>query len=996
MAACLTGGGTMGARWSSPALAMPAKTGQEKTEAAQQARGAVPGQGGGENAGGGGNSPVAAQRSGAEFDLHGTEERQRQAQAGDKFAVGEQSPPQNSLQNEYDAGCQGGDHPGMLHGESGPQRLLLGSSSGGRRPEGLSFPLERDQLCLQVPSLWSSPFSTIYNQAIQARGGIPPRERAQSNHIYRRYADTRRLSGTMQRVSPSGERSFQGSRRDYKRRKVVVSPGTDDRVLRLLYRLAYDDADGAGEQDQEPQESYSSFVTPPRRISPGAGFGTGQAERYGGRPLSSEGTHYSYSLAQTLSPQPWPGLGSPHNDDRGSNTRPQVVATERFSTQRASDQPPENGPTSSYGRVGLRMGSLGQDTRGSAEELGRGVFLRPSPKAHQLQGATGGTLLSTQLTHTSQGQDSGLGSGQHYGAALHKQHGGTQAGAGDPGGKDLRLYAGESHNARESPCPRGDESPSGCRISEKQDDSPLRLSAGSLPLQEGGQSRVLRSSHDRRFCNLPGQTTSSVRSMGAPARCDVGGLSLSVVGGGERLGQPPVQPFESVASQGKAGENNSNSGGPTMDGATVVPVTGVDVNSSPSSSTQLSGNVSASDAKEKSSAEVGDSRVEGLRKALREAGHDDSTIDSLVASWEASTIKNYEVYWRQFTSFSQDKGKDPFARDELGLTAFLGQLVVGDAQAKEGTIEKVRTVVKSTWDLIENPQLIAYRLQKAAAKLNGAKGSDISQYIWDVQYIWQMVEDQDIDEIGSLRDLTINAVLKLKGTLGWRGADLKGLYFGEGLSFREEHSSTRSGIWVRHWDAKTRKAKWSEAVFFPKLSKKFKNFCVVRVIQAMEALLKAEGVNAVQLPHSTKCGIPFFVAQVYGKHQGKKRTKSLGEMQADTINAYFRDNFLAAVFDDDGKSKLAATWGPHSARHAVDSALLDYGVPIAQLVPHVGHSEATITSTYKKIVRRHWDLPQECLDRQTFLTAKLLIPHVHWLTTEESKSGKCACASLLE
>ena len=271
MAACLTGGGTMGARWSSPALAMPAKTGQEKTEAAQQARRAVPGQGGGEDAGGGGNSPIAAQRSGAEFDLHGTEERQRQAQAGDKFAVGEQSPPQNSLQNEYDAGCQGGDHPGMLHGESGSQGLLLGSSSGGRRPEGLSFPLERDQLCLQVPSLWSSPFSTIYNQAIQARGGIPPRERAQSNHIYRRYADTRRLSGTMQRVSPSGERSFQGSRRDYKRRKVVVSPGTDDRVLRLLYRLAYDDADGAGEQDQEPQESYSSFVTPPRRISPGAG-----------------------------------------------------------------------------------------------------------------------------------------------------------------------------------------------------------------------------------------------------------------------------------------------------------------------------------------------------------------------------------------------------------------------------------------------------------------------------------------------------------------------------------------------------------------------------------------------------------------------------------------------------------------------------------------------------------------------------------------------------
>ena len=65
-------------------------------------------------------------------------------------------------------------------------------------------------------------------------------------------------------------------------------------------------------------------------------------------------------------------------------------------------------------------------------------------------------------------------------------------------------------------------------------------------------------------------------------------------------------------------------------------------------------------------------------------------------------------------------------------------------------------------------------------------------------------------------------------------------------------------------------------------------------------------------------------------------------MAAGTIRAYFKRSFLDCVKADNDEFYLSHYYGAHSSRHAVDSALRDYGVPLHEIAAHAGHSVQSV------------------------------------------------------
>ena len=106
-------------------------------------------------------------------------------------------------------------------------------------------------------------------------------------------------------------------------------------------------------------------------------------------------------------------------------------------------------------------------------------------------------------------------------------------------------------------------------------------------------------------------------------------------------------------------------------------------------------------------------------------------------------------------------------------------------------------MVHSTWSLLDQPELATAKMSKAAGKINGAKGENAASDIWDIQYVWQMVQGEDFAEM-DLRSLMENAIMKMKAATGWRSDDLEGVFFGEGLSFQWSHSTSGNSVAIRH------------------------------------------------------------------------------------------------------------------------------------------------------------------------------------------------------
>ena len=68
---------------------------------------------------------------------------------------------------------------------------------------------------------------------------------------------------------------------------------------------------------------------------------------------------------------------------------------------------------------------------------------------------------------------------------------------------------------------------------------------------------------------------------------------------------------------------------------------------------------------------------------------------------------------------------------------------MGNKKAKEGTVEKAKTVVAGFWDIVNDPATVIGKLQMTAAKANGAKSKGLPN-VWNLYYLQDICADEAV------------------------------------------------------------------------------------------------------------------------------------------------------------------------------------------------------------------------------------------------------------
>ena len=331
--------------------------------------------------------------------------------------------------------------------------------------------------------------------------------------------------------------------------------------------------------------------------------------------------------------------------------------------------------------------------------------------------------------------------------------------------------------------------------------------------------------------------------------------------------------------------------------------------------------------------------------------------------------------------------------------------MINDNRLGETSTQKYRSVVESTWHLIHDPQVALQKLSKAAAKINVPQKKSVGeQAVWDLPYLHQYLDNADVP-LHKLKyiDLVETTILRLKAALGWRGADLTGLYADQSFKFDAPFSGRPKVMHVRAFGNKTAKNAWSAYSEVPELPEAWADLCAVRAVS--ELLRRNAGLSIEQVQvmdpgsnRGTKVAASPLLLGVPSKTAKRSRDNKQVHraLKASTVNSKFKKAFLARVTTDAATGRtLANDHAPHSSRHAVACALRDMNVSMDVTARHLATTPGSLRNNYTtQAVGREWEIPMECVQKQRYLVAKLVVPYVHYVSTTTRVNGSCACAQL--
>jgi hypothetical protein len=310
----------------------------------------------------------------------------------------------------------------------------------------------------------------------------------------------------------------------------------------------------------------------------------------------------------------------------------------------------------------------------------------------------------------------------------------------------------------------------------------------------------------------------------------------------------------------------------------------------------------------------------------------------------------------------------------------------------EASIQKAVSVVKHTWELMYDTEARLHKMSQAASKINNPK-SRAYQMIWDIPYLHQFVHELPVPAHKNTIAYMERAIMVIRGLTGWRSADLLGLFAHHSMNFVDDpRVSATHGVHVSLFDTKSTKNKWTAPVFFPRLHDDYASLCVYRLMRDIQIVVDDRNVAKIKILErgSSKSALatPLMICQNGSRAKFK-------QMSGGTVRNYFGRAFLDNVQDGD-KGKYSASYAAHSCRHAAASALAEMGNIAVSISRLTLNSPAALEQSYIMPVERTWDIPQACVDKQKYLCVKLLVPYVHWHSTQGDSSKKCACDKLVQ
>ena len=317
---------------------------------------------------------------------------------------------------------------------------------------------------------------------------------------------------------------------------------------------------------------------------------------------------------------------------------------------------------------------------------------------------------------------------------------------------------------------------------------------------------------------------------------------------------------------------------------------------------------------------------------------------------------------------------------------------------KEGNIEKISTVVTSTWDVIYDPNTALKKLRMAAAKENGAKSKGLDR-VWNLYYLHEYVHDIDVDSLEDFREEILDLVVKFRGATGWRSSDLMGVFLEHSITWVDADLDTpnkRKGVFLRAWSIKQGQGRWTGSTFIPALSPEFKNLCLCHALRRVYDKVLNLGDKVSKVSAITPDGEKTLLTPIFIFKEGKRKKISTSSTNEAYVFAPLKESTIANHFSEYFMQNTQATKGfkPHSCRNAVASLLHAMQVPAADIAAHMQTSAESLQATYIRTISDPYEpMPVKCIAEAAPLALKLWTAFVHHKTSEDGAT--CSCAKLL-
>ena len=391
-------------------------------------------------------------------------------------------------------------------------------------------------------------------------------------------------------------------------------------------------------------------------------------------------------------------------------------------------------------------------------------------------------------------------------------------------------------------------------------------------------------------------------------------------------------------------------------------------------------------------AELGFRRLEDIRKVLRAQQVSEETIAVIVQAWAPSTNKDYDSIWGRWSGYALSIKQDPCTRNVDTLNAWLATMISQQHGLGEGSFDKYKTVISSTWDVMHDANTRAEKLSMTSAKTNGRKTKGLSR-VWNIFLLHHFVHTIDVSTL-DFHQLTQNVVVKLRGVLGWRSADIHGLFLEYSFEWRTHSTSNglnrQEGVFIRAYDTKTIQGGWTKSSFIPALAQEHKNLCAYSALRLLVGKVqKVQDVPKIEISDPSNTKVQATPLLLFSKKGRGKEGPQYFPLKLNTVKQYFRKYFMQQVQYSNGA--LDKTFKPHSVRNAVASALHKVQVPEADIAAHLQTSAESLKRTYIRPVDDWNDVPPECFGMYDSPVFKVLTQFIHHTT----KGGGCGCSKIL-
>ena len=358
--------------------------------------------------------------------------------------------------------------------------------------------------------------------------------------------------------------------------------------------------------------------------------------------------------------------------------------------------------------------------------------------------------------------------GQYNSCGLHKQSGWDNfKETCRPDTRPMDVVPGEEYT-RPSPTPAGSTELYGGQGVQVNEGS-IRLETEPQYLLQDQQSLWATGSGPIRIqtdTSVPTLLQLAARSICRGRRCLPAGLD-----NGEGICKPPLEPYSPSAESGTISGGGPGPSGPTVESSAMVCCASVNA-SGLATPTPTAGAVHT-DGKDGSKSKS--SRMEHIRKDLKNQGLSEQATSLIIHSWRVKTNRSYDSLFKRWNRWCRERNSDPISGPVSEVANFLASLFQEGYQYS--SVNAYRSAISSVHDRVDgvtvgqHPTIV--RLVKGIFNVR----PPVPRYstTWDVQQVLNFLEAAGEPANASLKALTHRTVFLMAITRPSRSADLSQL-----------------------------------------------------------------------------------------------------------------------------------------------------------------------------------------------------------------------------